>query len=88
VTLCVASVTRCRVYNLLSRVDYGEPLGLLREFALNARPRSLRTPFLGMFGLVQQTCQGRDCDTIPGIPHPTKVFFPGSQIKFRETAHS
>jgi len=29
VTLSVASVTRCRGYNLLSRVDHGGPLGPL-----------------------------------------------------------
>jgi hypothetical protein len=33
VTLCVASVTSCRVYNLLNGVDHGGPPGLLHESA-------------------------------------------------------
>jgi hypothetical protein len=30
---CLVSVTRCGMYHLLSRVDHGEPLGLLHECA-------------------------------------------------------
>ena len=67
-TLCVASVTRCRVCNPL-RVDHGEPPGLVHE-SVSISMKSWRAqgarglePLLGTFALgVFVPAETRDCN--------------------------